>query len=86
MARYLPAVDLWHAPTREALDAGRLSLQPGQWIKAGPGPLSRFYRHNPATGHVVAFHGPHGAATRKMRAYIASGAAANARRHARGQI
>lgn len=80
MARYTPAPDLWHAPTREALDAGRLTLQPGQWIKCGPGPLSRFYRHNPATGHVVAFHGPAPHATRKLRAYVASGTAANARK------
>lgn len=71
MARYQKAPDLWDPTTREALDAGKLVLQPGQWVQLGPDMLSRFYRHNPATGHVVAFHGPNGAATRKLRAYVA---------------
>lgn len=81
MARFVPAPDLWDLDTRTALDAGTLKLQPGQWVRTGPGShLSRFYRHNPATGHVVAFHGPAPHATRKLLAYVASGAAANARR------
>ena len=84
MGRFVKAPDLWDAATRAALDAGTLRLQPGQWIKCGPGHLSRFYRHNPATGHVVAFHGPAPMATRKLRAYLASGAAANGRLLARG--
>lgn len=73
MARYVATVDLWDAGNREALDSGALVLQPGQWIRAGQDALSRFYRHNRATGHVVAFHGPRGRATRQMRGYIASG-------------
>lgn len=73
MARFIPAPDLWNPATRAALDAGTLTLQPGQWIKLGDGgQLSRFYRHNPATGHVVAFHGRDGWATRKLRAYVES--------------
>lgn len=72
MARFIPAPDLWNPDTRAALDAGRLTLQPGQWIRLGEGgQLSRFYRHNMATGHVVAFHGREGWATRKLRAYVA---------------
>lgn len=70
MARFQPAPDLWDADTRAALDAGTLQIQPGNWIRLGD-MLSRFYRHNPATGHVVAFHGPRGAATRKLREYVA---------------
>lgn len=70
MARYVAAPDLWDASTRADLDAGRLTLQPGQWVRLGD-QISRFYRHNPATGHVVAFHGPR--ATRKMSAYVAAG-------------
>lgn len=70
MARFIPAPDLWNPDTRAALDSGALTLQPGQWIKTGEGPLSRFYRHNAATGHVVAFHGGKGWATRKFRAYV----------------
>jgi hypothetical protein len=76
MAKYLPTVDLWNAANREALDAGTLKLQPGQWIKCGGHTLSRFYRHNPRGGHIVAFHGEPGnqaIATRKMREYVASG-------------
>lgn len=72
MARYQTAPDLWDAATRARLDAGTLQLQPGQWIRLGD-MLSRFYRHNPATGHVVAFHGPKGKATRQMREYVAAG-------------
>lgn len=70
MARFIPAPDLWNPDTRAALDSGALRLQPGQWIKCGPGPLSRFYSHNPATGHVTAFHGSGAWATRKLRAYV----------------
>jgi len=70
MAQFQKAPNLWDAATREALDAGTLKLQPGNWINLD-GMMSRFYRHNPATGHVVAFHGPKGGATRKMRAYVA---------------
>ena len=83
MAKYQPTVDLWDAASRAALDAGEIVLQPGQWIKCGPGARSRFYRHNPATGHVVAFHGANGYATRKMRAYVASARAHDAGRLAR---
>lgn len=71
MARFQPAPDIWNPATRAALDSGALTLQPGQWIRLGDGgQLSRFYRHNPATGHIVAFHGLRGAATRKMREYV----------------
>jgi hypothetical protein len=86
VARFIPAPDLWNPETRADLDAGRLTLQPGQWVRCGGAQLSRFYRHNRATGHVVAFHGPAPHATRKLRAYVASGAAANARRAARGGL
>ena len=82
MARYIPAPDLWDPATRADLDAGRLILQPGQWIKCGSRALSRFYRHNMATGHIVAFHGPAPHATRKLRSYIASGTALRAKRAA----
>lgn len=71
MAKFQPAVDLWDNDTRAALDAGTLRLQPGQWIRTGSVELSRFYSHNPATGHVVAFHGPDGIATRKLRQFVA---------------
>lgn len=76
--QYRPTVDLWDATNRAALDAGTLQLQPGQWIFAGSPIRSRFYRHNAATGHVVAFHGQpgkRGVATRKMREYVAAGRA-----------
>lgn len=87
MARYIPAPNLWDAATRAALDAGTLRLQPGQWIKLGEGGgaiRSRFYRHNPATGHVTAFHGPAGAATRKMREYVKAVREAEQRRTKKG--
>lgn len=70
MARFQTAPDLWDEATRAALDAGTLILQPGQWVRLGD-MLSRFYRHNRATGHIVAFHGPRGLATRKLREYVA---------------
>ena len=78
MAKYLPTVDLWNPVTRADLDSGALKLQPGQWFVCGDkaATRSRFYRHNPATGQVVAFHGEpnkRGVATRKMREYVASG-------------
>ena len=83
MGRYISPPDLWDAATRAALDSGALRLQPGQWIKTGDGPnLSRFYRHNPATGHIVAFHGAAPHATRKLRQYVASGTAIAARQAA----
>ena len=65
MAKFVPTPDIWTLD-----DTARAALQPGQWIKCGDSPhgLSRFYRFNPATGHVVAFHGPN--ATRKLRAYV----------------
>lgn len=84
MARFQTAPDLWDADTRAALDAGILVLQPGQWFRLGAGgQLSRFYRHNPATGHVVAFHGRNGWATRKMREYVKAGRDAAAALEAR---
>lgn len=64
-------------------DAERAALQPGQWIKCGDAShLSRFYRFNPATGSVTAFHGSAPHATRKMRSYIAAGREAAARKAA----
>lgn len=73
MARYLPTPDIWNMETRADLDAGRLILQPGQWIQCGPGARSRFHRFNRDTGHIVAFHGPVGpySASAKYRAYLA---------------
>jgi hypothetical protein len=71
---YRPAADLWDESTRAALDAGTLRLQSGQWIKCGSAVLSRFHHHNPATGHVCAFHGHakgSGQASRRYLAYVA---------------
>lgn len=70
MARFVKAPDIWAMD-----DSERAKLQPGQWVRLGEsGQLSRFYRFNAATGHVVAFHGPH--PTRKLRQYIAGERAA----------
>lgn len=82
MAKFTPARDIW-----TMTDAERAALQPGQWIKCGDAPhgLSRFYRFNPATGHVTAFHGPN--ATRKLRQYVkAERAAAVAKAIRRNEI
>jgi hypothetical protein len=81
MAKFTPAPDIWTLD-----DSARAKLQPGQWIKCGEAAhLSRFYRFNPATGHVTAFHGPN--ATRKLREYVkAERAALVARDIRRGLI
>ena len=40
--KYLPTIDLWNAKTVEALKAGLVKLQPGQWVQCGKGPKSRW--------------------------------------------
>jgi hypothetical protein len=74
MAKFSAPVDIWNLD-----DSERAKLQPGQWIKCGDNPhLSRFLRFNPATGHVLAFHGPN--ATRQFREFLKGERAAIVRR------
>ena len=42
MARFIKAVDLWDQETVAAINAGKLVLQVGQWVKCGSGQKSRF--------------------------------------------
>lgn len=44
--RYLPTVDLWAngGVMQTAIRTGQVKLQPGQWVRCGQGPLSRFVR------------------------------------------
>lgn len=80
MARFVKAPDIWAMD-----DSERAKLQPGQWVRLGEsGQLSRFYRFNAATGHVVAFHGPN--PTRKLRQYVAGEKAAAERRAIRAKV
>lgn len=51
MALYVPAMDIWKLPP-----ARRASLQPGQWVRAGPqGPLGRYMGQGRAGSDVVAW-------------------------------
>jgi hypothetical protein len=67
MPRFIKAIDVWQYG--EAIRAGQIKLQCGQWIKLGPdGRLSRYHHNN--TSNITAFHYPD--ATRRFREYVKS--------------
>lgn len=68
--KYQPVVDLWEPGCADALRAGTLRLQSGQWVRCGQGPLSRFDAVN--AYHIRVFHGATASeAGRKYRLYKA---------------
>ena len=53
--RYQKTVDVYQQGVMEKLHAGTMKLQPGQWVRTGQGPCSRWCgRTN--TGSLVAVH------------------------------
>lgn len=54
MTKYRPVVDLWDVDTVAAIEAGRIRLQRGQFVRCGSGgPLSRFVGYNGRSFNVV---------------------------------
>lgn len=57
MAIYQKPLDLWCENTTRGILSGAVKIQPGQWVKCGGGPLSRYVSHDPAAGTFNVVHG-----------------------------
>lgn len=42
--KYVKVVDLWDAKMQDAILAGKVKLQKGQWVKCGSNKLSRYIK------------------------------------------
>lgn len=46
--RYTKTIDLWAEGVQTAIINGNLRIQPGQWVRCGSGPRSRFVGVKPS--------------------------------------
>jgi hypothetical protein len=55
MSKFLPAINVYEGDILSRLIEGTLTFQPGQWIRCGQGPCSRWCGVT-VTGSLVAAH------------------------------